>query len=55
MTTPGVVTNISGATVPVLALRLKRGYLGLQNHSTRVAFRNIRLGPPLDYPQPMGS
>lgn len=49
-----MVTNISDATVPALALRLKRGYLGLQNHSTRVAFRNVRLGPPLDYPQPTG-
>ncbi len=47
-----VVTNISDATVPALALRLKQGYLGLQNHSTRVAFRNVRLGPALEFPAP---
>lgn len=47
-----MVTNITDAAVPALALRQKRGYLGLQNHSTRVAFRNLRLGPALDYPGP---
>jgi hypothetical protein len=47
-----VVTNMSDATVPAFALRLRKGFLGLQNHSTRVAFRHIRLGPALDYPPP---
>lgn len=45
-----MVTNMSDETVPGFALRLKKGFLGLQNHSTRVAFRNIRLGSPLEYP-----
>lgn len=44
------VTNMSDQTVPAFALRLQKGFLGLQNHSTRVAFRNIRLGAPLEYP-----
>jgi hypothetical protein len=47
-----MVTNLTEATVPAFALREKRGYLGLQNHSTRVAFRRLRLGPPLEYPPP---
>ena len=47
-----VVTNISESTVPALALRLQQGYLGLQNHSTRVAFRNLRLGPAMEFPAP---
>ncbi|MFO0917035.1 MAG: family 16 glycoside hydrolase [Planctomycetaceae bacterium] len=47
-----IVTNISESTVPALALRLQQGYLGLQNHSTRVAFRNLRLGPALEFPAP---
>lgn len=47
-----MVTNMSDETVPGFALRLKKGFLGLQNHSTRVAFKNVRLGPALDYPAP---
>jgi hypothetical protein len=47
-----IVTNLSDETVPGFGLRLKRGFLGLQNHSTRVAFRNVRLGPALEYPPP---
>jgi hypothetical protein len=31
---------------PELAKRLKSGYLGLQNHSTPVWFRDLRIGPP---------
>lgn len=47
-----MVTNISDETVPALALRLKKGYLGLQNHSTRVAFKHVRVGPALEFPAP---
>jgi hypothetical protein len=32
--------------------RLTKGYLGLQNHSEEVWFRNVRIGPPLDLPIP---
>ncbi len=47
-----VVANMSEETHPGFALRLKKGFLGLQNHSTRVAFRNLRIGPALEYPVP---
>jgi outer membrane protein assembly factor BamB len=33
---------------PELAGRLTKGFLGLQNHSEEVWFRNIRIGPALD-------
>jgi hypothetical protein len=42
-----VVVNADAQSHPELAERLKQGFLGLQNHNTNVAFRNIRLGPPL--------
>jgi hypothetical protein len=35
---------------PDLKTRLTSGYLGLQNHSEEVAFRHVRIGPPLDLP-----
>ena len=35
---------------PDLKTRLTSGYLGLQNHSEEVAFRHLRIGPPLDLP-----
>lgn len=34
-------------TFPELAERLKEGFLGLQNHSEEVRFRDLRIGPPL--------
>lgn len=45
-----IVTNITAETHPLLALRKTEGYLGLQNHSTVVKFRNVRIGPALEYP-----
>lgn len=48
-----MVTNITEETAPGFALRLKKGFLGLQNHSTRVAFKNVRLGPSIEFPAPM--
>lgn len=48
-----MVTNMSESTAPSFSLRLKKGYLGLQNHSTRVAFRNVRIGPAVEYPVPV--
>jgi hypothetical protein len=35
---------------PELKGRLTKGYLGLQNHSEEVWFRNLRVGPALDLP-----
>jgi hypothetical protein len=37
---------------PLIALRQLKGHLGLQNHGGGVAFRNIRIGPPLKQPAP---
>lgn len=41
------VTDITPEEFPSLLLRSTRGYLGLQNHSTVVGLRHIRLGPPV--------
>ncbi|MBD3673378.1 MAG: DUF1080 domain-containing protein [Planctomycetaceae bacterium] len=40
-----VVVHINSETHPLLALRQVEGYLGLQNHSSVVRFRNLRIGP----------
>lgn len=32
---------------PLLALRLREGFLGLQNHASVISFRNLRIGSPL--------
>ncbi len=40
-----VVIDTTDAMYPDLGERLQRGYLGLQNHSETVWFRQIRLGP----------
>lgn len=39
------VVQATGEKYPLLNWRQTSGYLGLQNHSTPVSFRNIRLGP----------
>jgi hypothetical protein len=41
------VTDITSESHPLLKLRQLKGYLGLQNHSTEVKFRNLRVGPPV--------
>ena len=41
------VANINDEPQPLLMLRQLKGYLGLQNHSTEVKFRNLRIGPPV--------
>ncbi len=41
------VTDINGESHPLLKLRQLQGFLGLQNHSTEVKFRNLRIGPPV--------
>lgn len=44
----GVVVAQGDATkFPLLDERNLKGYLGLQNHSEQVWFKNLRLGPPL--------
>lgn len=44
------VTNITTAEFPLLELRSTTGFLGLQNHSTVVDFRNLRIGSAIDVP-----
>jgi hypothetical protein len=41
-----VVVDITAESHPLLALRKTKGYLGLQNHSSVVKYRNLRIGPP---------
>lgn len=42
-----VVVDTDETATPLLKERLRSGYLGLQNHSSRVAMRNLRIGPAL--------
>lgn len=41
-----VVTDITPESHPLIKLRQLKGFLGLQNHSSLVKFRNVRIGPP---------
>jgi hypothetical protein len=43
-----VVADAKEAEFPALKERQLAGYLGLQNHSEEVWFRNLRIGPPLE-------
>lgn len=45
-----IVVNATLAAYPLLGLRSTTGYLGLQNHSTEVRFRHLRVGPALEFP-----
>lgn len=47
-----IVVNITATDHPLLNLRQEKGYLGLQNHGAGVDFRNMRLGPAIEYPAP---
>jgi hypothetical protein len=47
-----VVVDLEEERFPLIKLRQTKGFLGLQNHSTLVAFRNLRVGPPLPFPAP---
>jgi hypothetical protein len=40
-----VIIDVDDAAFPLIKERLVTGFLGLQNHSEEVWFRNIRLGP----------
>ncbi len=42
-----VVVDLQEEKYPLIKLRQPKGFLGLQNHSTLVTFRNLRIGPPL--------
>jgi hypothetical protein len=42
-----VVVNVTEEKFPLIKLRQTKGFLGLQNHSTLVKFRNLRIGSPL--------
>ncbi len=41
-----IVTRVTPETHPLSKLRQLKGFLGLQNHSSLVKFRNVRVGPP---------
>ncbi|MSR60751.1 MAG: DUF1080 domain-containing protein [Planctomycetaceae bacterium] len=41
-----VVVDVNDQTHPLIKLRQTSGFLGLQNHSTQVTFRNLRVGAP---------
>lgn len=40
-----VIVDVTPESHPLINLRKLKGYLGLQNHSTVVKFRNLRIGP----------
>lgn len=45
-----VIVDATPEEFPLLKLRKLKGYLGFQNHGGGVAYRNIRIGPPLPKP-----
>lgn len=42
-----VIVQVTEQTHPLIKLRQTKGFLGLQNHSTLVKFRNVRIAPAL--------
>jgi hypothetical protein len=46
------VVNLTEDDHPLIKLRKTEGFLGLQNHSTVVRFRNLRIGPAAEFPLP---
>lgn len=44
------VTNVTAADSPLLGLRSTKGFFGLQNHSTIVKLRDIRIGSAVEVP-----
>jgi hypothetical protein len=42
-----VIVNATDKEFPILGLRKTKGYLGLQNHSSIVKYRNLRVGPAI--------
>lgn len=45
-----VIVDATVEKFPLLMLRELNGYLGFQNHGGGIAYRNIRIGPPLPSP-----
>ena len=45
-----IVTDVTAESHPAIKLRELKGFLGLQNHSTEVKFRNLRIGAPVANP-----
>jgi hypothetical protein len=45
-----MIVSADETTFPELKDRLRKGFVGLQNHSEEVGFRNIWIGPALDLP-----
>ena len=43
----GDLTRVMHEKHPELMNRLQKGYLGLQNHSTKIWFRDLRIGPSI--------
>lgn len=41
------IVEVTPESHPLINLRMVKGFLGLQNHSTVVRFRNIRIGPAM--------
>jgi len=41
------IVHVTPESHPLISLRKVKGFLGLQNHSTIVRFRNLRVGPAL--------
>jgi len=41
------IVDVTPQTHPLISLRKTKGFLGLQNHSTVVKFRNVRIGPAM--------
>jgi len=49
-----VIVNVNPEQHPLIMLRKVKGYLGLQNHSSVVKFRKLRIGPAVkSYPTPV--
>jgi len=48
-----VVVDLEEEKFPLIKLRQTKGFLGLQNHTTLVTFRNLRVGPPLPFLPPL--
>jgi hypothetical protein len=46
-----MVTDVTATESPLLGLRSVNGFLGLQNHSTVVKFRDIRIGSAIELPE----
>ncbi|MEX0729021.1 MAG: DUF1080 domain-containing protein [Planctomycetaceae bacterium] len=44
-----MIVHVTPETHPLILLREQTGFLGLQNHQSVVKFRNLRIGPAIEY------